>query len=270
LAELVIPWPLPADDLGRGRPVVFLHGWSTDARFFHAQAPLADRGLRLILPDLPGHGRNRDPERPLGFPDLADALDGFLHSERLDGVVLVGWSMGAAVAFDRFRRYGSARIAGLVIVDMTPRILDAPGWPYGLTGGLRSVDVVRAAVSMRADWQGHAARIAPRLFATSRLVDDPLVEEAAARISEADGTAMADLWSSLARADFRDVLPRIAVPSLVVSGAQSRLYTPAVGAAVAAAMPRARHVVIPGTGHAPHLEAPDVFNALVEDFAANL
>ena len=62
------------DDLGTGRPLVLLHGWSVDAGLFAAQHPLAGQGFRVITADLPGHGR--DPRRGDGLTiaDLGDAL----------------------------------------------------------------------------------------------------------------------------------------------------------------------------------------------------
>lgn len=254
--------------MGRGRPLVFLHGWSTHAGFFRPQLALADAGFRVVLPDLPGHGRNPAAGRHLGLGDLAEALDALLVRETTGDAVVVGWSMGAAVAFEHVRRTGGSGMAGLIVVDMTARILSAPDWDLGLSGGLVAAQVERAAASMRARWPVHAGKIARRLFAASRPVTDPAVAASEAAIAAADGAVMADLWCAIAMADHRAVLPRIAVPTLMISGAESQLYGTRVGAALAAAIPHGRHTILPRTGHAPHLEAPDAFNDLVLAFLA--
>lgn len=258
----------PFTAAGSGRPIVFLHGWSTHAGFFRPQLALASDERRILLPDLPGHGRNPAAGRRLGLGDLAEALDALLAHETAGDAVIVGWSMGAAVAFEHVRRTGGRGMSGLIVVDMTARILSGPDWDLGLSGGLVPAQVERAAASMRARWPVHAGKIARRLFAAGRPTTDPLVVAAEAAIATADGAVMADLWTSLAMADHRPVLPRIAVPTLVVSGAESQLYGTRVGAALAAAVPYGRHVVLPRTGHAPHLEAPAAFDDLVLAYLA--
>jgi pimeloyl-ACP methyl ester carboxylesterase len=67
--------------------------------------------------------------------------------------------------------------------------------------------------------------------------------------------------------DFRDELARIEQPSLIVHGAHSQLYGPDTAAYLAHALPDARAVRFDHSGHAPHLEEPELFNRLVRDFA---
>ena len=61
-------------DLGRGRPIVFLHGWSVDRSFFAGQHALADEGFRVVAPDQAGH-RAGETAGSLSLADLADDLD---------------------------------------------------------------------------------------------------------------------------------------------------------------------------------------------------
>ncbi|MBT9290368.1 alpha/beta fold hydrolase [Prosthecodimorpha staleyi] len=257
-------------DRGAGRPVVFLHGWATHGGFFRFQEPLAGPDRRLIALDLPGHGAARAEGRPVVFADLAPAVADWLEGAGLDGVVLVGWSMGASVAFDLIARFGLDRIAGLVVIDMTARILDAPGWTHGLAGGLTPAQVERASAAMRANWPRQAERVVERLFAPGRRTDTADLAGFIEAIEAADGAAMASLWSTLATTDFRSLLPRIDRPALVVTGAESRLYRPDVGVAMAQALARGRHVAIEGAGHAPQIEAPAAFNRVLADFIASL
>jgi pimeloyl-ACP methyl ester carboxylesterase len=62
-------------------------------------------------------------------------------------------------------------------------------------------------------------------------------------------------------------LSRLDVPTLLVVGALDAKYV-ALGERMAAALPRARLAVVPGAGHAVHLERPDAFGALVAEFLA--
>jgi 3-oxoadipate enol-lactonase len=69
-----------------------------------------------------------------------------------------------------------------------------------------------------------------------------------------------------ARADSRETLPTIAVPTLVLVGAEDVLTPPPEAATMAAAIPRARLDVIPGAGHLANLENPAAVNAALRAF----
>jgi pimeloyl-ACP methyl ester carboxylesterase len=71
---------------------------------------------------------------------------------------------------------------------------------------------------------------------------------------------------AIAEADLRDVLPRIAVPTLLVWGELDARSPLRVAREFARAIPHAELVVIPGAGHMSNLERPDEFNAAVRDF----
>lgn len=253
-------------DIGRGRPLVLLHGWAAHAGFFAPQAALAWSGLRVLAPDLPGHGSNRgQPAQTLG--DLADAVHRLIAERGLDDVVLVGWSLGAAVAFDYIGRHGCGRLGGLVVLDMAPRILNDADWSLGIAGAFDARINAAALTAMAADWPAYAARFLPRLFARGREPDPALAAWARAQLADNDGAVMTSLWRSLSAADHRLVLGRIGVPTLVVNGRQSRIYQPATSDWLAARIPGARRLTIEDAGHSPQLEQPFAVNQALTAFA---
>ncbi len=257
-------------DIGTGRPVVFLHGWSTNADFFAPQQALAGSALRVIVPDLPGHGRDRRAGERLAIADLSAALEALLALPDLAGAVLVGWSMGATVALDVLARRGAAGIAGLVMVDMTPKVANAADWRLGLRGGRGVAEMRRAAARMEANWPAYAERVAAALFAPRLPRDAPLYRRAAAAIADNDGITMASLWRDLVGADHRTTLVALGMPVLAIAGGESQLYARDVAAWIAASAPRGRSAIIEGAGHAPQLEAPEAFNAAIAAFARDL
>lgn len=257
-------------DIGEGRPLVFLHGWSVDRSFFAAQAPLAGQGFRVLAPDQPGHGDCPLAPRSATMAGLADALGELLDLTVLDGAVLVGWSMGATVALDHLARRGAGRIGGLVIVDMSPKVANAPNWPHGLAGGQDLGAALQAADRMEGDWTHYAPRIARAMFAPGSQDGSPHVAGATERIAARDPAVMAAFWRSLVRADHRGTVETLPVPLLAVAGAESQLYNPAVAHWLAATAPRGEVRAIAGAGHAPHIENPAAFNAAVADFARRL
>jgi pimeloyl-ACP methyl ester carboxylesterase len=255
---------------GSGRPVVFLHGWSTNAGFFAPQAALAEAGVRVLVPDLPGHGHDRRDGAALAIADLAAPLETLLARRDLDGAVLVGWSMGATVALDHIARRGSRGIAGLVMVDMTPKVANTADWLLGLRGGRSAAEMSRAATRMEANWPAYAERVTAALFAPGLSHDTTLYRDAAAAIAANDGATMASLWRTLVAADHRATLQALDVPVLAIAGAESQLYTRDVAEWIATHARHGRTAIIAGAGHAPQLEQPEGFNATIAELVREL
>jgi pimeloyl-ACP methyl ester carboxylesterase len=255
-------------DIGEGRPVIFLHGWSVDRSFFAGQHALADEGFRVVAPDQAGH-RTGEASGPLAIADLSDDLAALLR-ETGDGVIVVGWSMGATVALDHLERRGSAGIAGLVMVDMTPKVANDADWCLGLADGQSLDQAVAAAERMEAGWLRYAPKIADALFAAGRNADAGLAAHARRVVAARDPAAMAHLWRSLVEADHRETIRRLDIPVLALAGAQSRLYRPEVSAWIADEAPDGAAVTVVDAGHMPHAEQPAAFNAALKAFAARL
>lgn len=256
-------------DIGAGRPLVFLHGWSVDRSFFAGQAALAQEGFRILAPDLPGHGDRALGSAPATMAGLADALGDLLAQAAPERAVVIGWSMGATVALHHLARRGASGIAGLVIVDMSPKVANAPDWQHGLAGGQDLDAALQAADRMERDWPLYAPRVARAMFAAGEEAS-PRVTAAAERIAARDPAVMAALWRSLVRADHRGTVAALPVPVLAVAGADSQLYSPAVARWLAATAPHGRSVTIAAAGHAPHVENPAAFNDAIARFARGL
>lgn len=254
-------------DAGQGRPLVFLHGWSMDGRVFADAAARLSPGFRCLAPDLPGHG-GRGPH-PATIDGAAAALQDLLCGHDLHGAVLVGWSMGATVAWRHIARFGAARIAAIASLDMSPRIENSADWRLGLRGQ-GPAGAGAKSEWFRTHWHEAAPLIAEGMFGTRG--SSPLMSraEATARIAPRDPATMAALWSSLAEADERATIARLPVPMLVIHGGQSRLYKRETALWLERAAPRALRCEFPAAGHAPHLEAPDRFAATLSDFLRSL
>jgi pimeloyl-[acyl-carrier protein] methyl ester esterase len=248
-------------DEGDGRPVVLLHGLMADSGFFERQRALTD-SFRLIAVDLRGHGRSPAGAEPPTIGRLA--ADGAELAAALDlrGAIGVGWSLGAAVLWRVLAGPASHRFAGAVVVDMTPRVLNDCGWDLGLS---RETCEARSQ-AIRDDFPAFAAAAGQAIFAAPGAEAD----RAAATFAANDPAAIGSLWESLVEEDFRPLLPSIRQPTLVVHGAHSHLYGADTAGHLAAALPNALAVAFDRSGHAPHLEQPELFNATIREFAASL
>jgi len=273
-------------DEGEGRPLVLLHGLMAHGGFFSGQDPLADN-FRLIRIDLRGHGESAGPAdaaaaeapaRPTVEQMAADVAE---LAERLglEDAIGIGWSMGATVLWHVLTGPAARRFAGAVVIDMTARVLNDAEWDLGLSA--EACDARSAAI--RDDFERFAADAGQGIFAApvengpfdaapgvaqGRLRD--LADWASFEFARNDPATIAALWASLVRQDVRALLERIEHPTLVVHGARSRLYGDDTADHLVAALPHARAERFDRSGHAPHLEQPELFNRTVTEFADRL
>lgn len=252
-------------DQGEGPAVVLVHGWAAHGGFFRDLADRISRTHRVLTPTLRAHLGSDAGQAPLTIETLADDIVEFADALGLKSFAALGWSMGAMALWAAAPRLG-ARLTGLVVEDMAPRLTNDATWQHGLSG-YGVADVAATLEEINADWPAYVARFAPRMFASGvRQARPELIAWAVAEMSRADGAAMASYWTSMARQDYRASLARVTQPMLVIRGAESQVYPDGATAHIAHTAPNAERAVIPGTGHVPHLEAPDQFFTHVEAF----
>ena len=97
------------------RALVFIHGWTCDATFWQAQAPVYEK-TRSLLIDLPGHGQSDKPEIGYTMDLFARAVDAAMTDAGVKTATLVGHSMGTPVAV-RFLEMYPDKVVGIVIAD---------------------------------------------------------------------------------------------------------------------------------------------------------
>ena len=249
---------------GSGPPVVLLHGFgAASSTWRHQLDPLATEFL-VVAPDLPGFGDSLPLEEPDAI-SYATALSRYFERRGLDDILLVGWSMGGVILLAYCEYFGSERLGGIGIVDVAPRARPAPDWPVADFGA--SVD--RWLEQWPRGREPVFRELAELAFAEPRrhrleiewLVDDAL---------RADPAAALGAFTSLLECDFRETLPRIDVPSLLLFGGRSRSTTPEVRSFMASSLRNGRLTVFEHCGHALMLEAPEQFTATVREFARSL
>jgi pimeloyl-ACP methyl ester carboxylesterase len=239
---------------GDGPPLVLLHGAASDGRLWQPQLEgLADE-FTVVAWDEPGAGESSDIPTDFDLPGYADCLAALIEHLELGAAHVAGLSWGGTVALELYRRRPEL-VATLVMID------SYAGWK----GSLPEEEV-------RARVEGTRQALAapsfdptlPGLFAG----DPPaeflsLLEEVGAAVRP--HTFKVQL-SVMAEADLNDVLPTIAVPTLLVWGELDARSPLAVAHQFERAIPNASLVVIPECGHVSNLEQPDQVNAAVREF----
>ncbi|WP_300531080.1 alpha/beta hydrolase [Maricaulis sp.] len=271
--ELVMPDgnPLCYFDYGEGPAIVLVHGWAASSQFFEDLSARLARDHRVIIPDLRAHGETPAGDTPLSIKLLASDVAALIDALELDNAVALGWSMGALVLWQYLSEPGRRPLAGLVVEDMSPRILNSADWSLGMVNGLDAASSARALDVMRKDWPAYVRAFTPHMFARDTARGNPdLVARTSERMRHLDSDAMARLWASMAQQDLRPALPAIRVPTLIAYGGRSDAYGPETSRYLVETLPNASRQEFSRSGHAPHLEEPTEFEHAVRDFASRV
>ena len=207
------------EDHGAGQPVVLIHGYPLSGWAWDKQVPvLLEAGYRVITYDRRGFGKSSQPVVGYDYDTFAADLNTLLEYLDLRDAVLIGHSMGTGEVTRYLSRYGSARVAKGVLVSPIPPYLlqtsdnpdgvaqrvfdgfaqaaraDTPAWMKGFLDTFYNIDTLRGTL------------ISDQAYQTSWNL--------AVTASATAAVACINTWTT----DFRDDLPQIDVPVLVVHG----------------------------------------------------
>jgi len=226
--------------LGRGRPIIFLHGWVGSWRYWINAMQVASTSFRAYAIDLFGFGDTvRDPSR-YTLERQAELLNKFLEEMGIGKVALVGHDLGALVGF-HFLKNSYESVDRVMAINMpmnygmlTPRMLAAP-------------------VTERAEWL------------TSRT---PETMTALADASKVDPAAVAASMESLQADDIFPKIRNFGVPCLFVYGGNNPALNPLSQQDIDSLPMHMNQINLENAGHFPMLDNPAQFNRLMTDFLA--
>ena len=250
---------------GTGMPVLMIHGSGSSKDVFAKQFahPMADE-FRLIALDLPGHGQSSDagdPKTAYTLRGFADTVGEVIDQLGLSHVAVFGWSLGGHIAIELLHAHPA--VAGLMLTG-TPPV------SHGLLAMLRGFHT------------GWDLLLTSKEHFTPREVErfgrlcygenvEPSFLDA---IRRADGRVRTTVFKGLMRgegADQKRVVEEATIPIAIVNGANepfARLGY--VNNLSYRTLWENRCQIIAGTGHAPFLEMPEVFNPLLAKFVADV
>jgi non-heme chloroperoxidase len=212
------------EDHGSGDPVVLIHGYPLNGNSWERQErELLATGHRVISYDRRGFGRSSQPTVGYDYDTFAADLNALLEHLDLSDVVLVGFSMGSGEVTRYLGSYGSARVRKAVLLGAIPPYLrKTEDNPEGVDGEV--FDQIKAAIAT--DRYAWFKDFFDNFYNTDKLMPERISEQAwqasfnvAAGASPFASYACVDTWLT----DFRDDLPKIDVPVLVVHGTDDRI-----------------------------------------------
>lgn len=201
-------------DWGSGQPVLLLSAWTFDASTWGSQiAALNAKGFRCVAHDRRGHGRSEMPSTGYDLDTLTDDVAAVIEARDLHDVTLVGFSMGTAEAVSYLGRYGSERIARLVLVaPTTPLLVKTEDNPDGVPKAMIEADNAAVARDF-AKWI--AANEAPFFTAETPEITRTWIREM--MLSVPLPVALA-CRKTIAFADLREAAAGIDRPTLILHG----------------------------------------------------
>ena len=250
---------------GVGRPLLLLHGFTSDAGSWSF---LAGRdGLKTIAVDIIGHGRSDAPADPERYRLEAATRDivGLLDALDVRRAAVLGYSMGGRLAL-QLALDAPDRVSALVLESASPGIEDEAERDTRVEADRRLAESIeRDGLERFVDfWQS-----IPLFASQASLAPHVLAEQRRRRL----GHTPAGLANSLRgmgtgrQAYLTPRLRELDMPVLLIAGELDSKYA-ALAAEMQALIQEARAVIVPDAGHAVHLERPELFTEIVRDFLA--
>lgn len=275
---------IPASGTSNGQTVVLLHGknfggyyWAGPIRMF------ASAGYRVVVPDQVGWGKSSKPDVRYSFSALAANTAHLLDSLGVNQIVLLGHSTGGMLAV-RFARTYPQRVTSLILEDPIGledyRLAIPPQTDETLfRDELKNTDPEK----LRSFYAHYFAHPAPDVYGPLADVQIRVTQSGEfPRWAKASASAYQMIYEQPVVYDYPSLQP----PTLLIVGQEDHV-TPLSGYAapevrnklghvaelaqtVIREVPKGTLVVVPDTGHIPHIERPAAFQKAIEDFLARV
>jgi pimeloyl-ACP methyl ester carboxylesterase len=248
-------------DEGKGQTILFVHGFPLSRAIWQPQMTAFAKTHRVIAPDLRGHGESSAPAGIYSMDTFAEDLHALIeerkcsdfpfskNDKRKIGVVLVGHSMGGYISFAFYRKFPQ-NVRALILFCTRPSADSEEG------------KTARENLAQRAEHEGPAAvaeQMLPKMLAPATAASRP---DLVAQLRDLMlATAVNGLAGSLrgmaARPSSVELLPKIAVPTLVVAGENDLIIPLLETETMVRTIPNAELAMISHAGHLASLENPE-------------
>lgn len=231
------------EKVGRGSPLVLIHGYPLDHSIWNETAKLLQDDFQVILPDVRGFGESTTVDSPYSMTDIADDLAGLLDALKIDKAFFAGHSMGGYVALAFAKKYPN-RVSGLALVS-TQLLADPEDKKQGryktaADVSEKGVGIVAVAMTDKLS-KNQNARNGIR----------PLIEK------QSKSGVIGTLKAMAEREDARALFSTINYPVVLVHGDADELI-PVERAREAKAILSSAHLLeLSGVGHLPMMDAPE-------------
>lgn len=248
---------LNVTDLGEGTPILWIHGFPLASTMYEPQ--LAIRGVRHVMPDLPGFGQSRPQGDEVSMDGYARLCIEILDQRGIDRAVIAGFSMGGYIAFG-VARLAPQRMRGLILID-TRETADTE---EARKGRYESIEKVK-----KDGIDSIVEAMLPKMLTPDA---PPEMRDRVREImsSSSPEGVIAALRAMATRPDSTPQLAKIVVPALILVGEEDKITPPTDAERMAAAISGARLVRVEGAAHLANYEKAAEVNRAVGAFVSGV
>ena len=252
-------------DAGKGRPIVLVHGWPlSDEMFEYQYQDLINNNFRVIGITLRGFGKSDKPWGEYSYDIHVLDIKKVLCELDIDDAILVGFSMGAAIAIRYMSVYKSAHISKLALCGAA-----APIWtqrndfPYNLPIG--AVDEL---IKLNQEDRPKLLTNFSEIFsATPNSLSNGMAKWINNMGLMASSYAMSECLVALRDTDLRGDLDKITVPTIIMHGKKDKVCSFDLAEQLHAGIKNSQLVAFQNSGHSMFLEEKQKFNNLLVKFS---
>lgn len=229
----------------KSNPLILIHGLAGDSRLFHNQLKFFAPHCRVIAPDLPGHGKS-DPFDDNTVSLYSEALSRIIAHEGLEKSILLGHSMGGAVAIQYYLA-NRDKVKAVILVSTSHKF------------NIDSADAAKAEEDFDNFYKTLITGSFSRKAGIFLMASENSIPETQKR------ALMADL-KICAAIDFEDDLSEIKVPALIIANRDDAVLDSKLTAEMSKKIAGSRLVIFNNSGHVPFFEESASFNLEVKNF----
>jgi len=236
-------------------PILILHGWGSSSKSFEEISRfLREKGHQVFTPDLPGFGNERTPDKPWPIDDYVNFVFNFVQAQDVNKFILLGHSFGGRIGIKFAARYPE-KLSGLIL--------------YAAAG-------IKPRRTVWHDFLFVLAKIGGFVFSLPLLSNISGVARKALYFLSGSHDyyhtkgVMRETMQNVISEDLRDILPSIAVPTLILWGSKDTITPVRDAAVMKSAIHNAEYVVLEGKGHSAHKEDAQQFAEAVLSFIGKL
>ena len=245
--------------------ILFIHGWSCSSLYWQNQLKGLSSKYRTLAIDLRGHGRSDKPPFGYTLAYMARDVHEFIEKLNLKDVFLVGWSMGGSIVFEYFNQFRGEHLKGICIVDIGPYSWKTDDYPIGYMDYEDRLKLTHRYTMRYQNPEDDGSGFVEKMFV--HRPDSHMLDQLKAEYKKVPPYVRSLLIMELFCSDYRELLPEINVPTLIVLGSWSKKgKNYPVGEYMQKKIRSSRLVPFPNSGHCPFLEEAEKFNHVLSEF----
>ena len=224
--------------LGQGMPFLILHGWgSRSEKWQEVGRMIAEKGFKVIIPDLPGFGKSQTPKAPWDLDSYCGFVESFIKAIGLNRFYLSGHSFGGAVAVK---------------------------YCLNFPGKIEKLFLIDAACFRRANHRKRIFYVIAKIFKIFHFL--PLYNQlrkvfyklivGRSDYIDMEGV-MKDSYLKIIREDLGSILSAVQTPTIIIWGEKDGITTTKEAYKINEEIKVSKLEIIPGVGHSPHRKTPE-------------